>query len=283
MLSFPWQGRKDAPHIEDATLAALLSGTAPEDLAAGLQPVADVLAALRARPAGRELAGADAALAEFRNLVGVSDPAQRSSRRRPALLTSLLSAKAAAVAVATAIVIGGVATAAYAGALPSTAQQVAHDLIGAPAAHAGDHARPPADPAAGRTGRARHHRFRHRWPGCWKPRPHPSGTPSPHPSWTPSPHPSRTPSPHPSCPPRPHPSRTPRPHPSCTPRPHPSRTPSPHPSWTPSPSRSGTPPPYPACRLHRHHHHHRSRHHRHGPGPRPSGTPSPQPSPSSSG
>jgi hypothetical protein len=48
------------------------------------------------------------------------------------LLTSLLSAKAAAAAIA-AIGLGG-ATAAYAGVLPAPAQQFAHDTIGAPAA-----------------------------------------------------------------------------------------------------------------------------------------------------
>ena len=48
------------------------------------------------------------------------------------MLTSLLSAKAAAAAVAAVTVMGGVATAAYAGALPAPAQQFAHNTIGAP-------------------------------------------------------------------------------------------------------------------------------------------------------
>jgi hypothetical protein len=52
------------------------------------------------------------------------------------LLTSLLSAKAAAAAAAAAVTIGGLATAAYAGALPGAAQQVAHDTIGAPSPRA---------------------------------------------------------------------------------------------------------------------------------------------------
>ncbi len=47
------------------------------------------------------------------------------------MLTSLLSAKAAAAAVAAVTVMGG-AAAAYAGALPAPAQQLAHNTIGAP-------------------------------------------------------------------------------------------------------------------------------------------------------
>jgi hypothetical protein len=55
------------------------------------------------------------------------------------LLTSLLSAKAAAAVAIAALGIGGVATAAYAGELPSSVQQFAHDSIGAPAAHRSHH------------------------------------------------------------------------------------------------------------------------------------------------
>jgi hypothetical protein len=136
MPNFSRLGRRDASAIEDAALAALLSGTeAPGDLPAGLQPAADVMAALRARPASDELAGETVALAEFRERVGVSHPAGQRRRRRPSLLTSLASAKAVAAAAVVALTLGGVATAAYAGALPSSAQSVAHDLIGAPAGH----------------------------------------------------------------------------------------------------------------------------------------------------
>ncbi len=55
------------------------------------------------------------------------------------MLTSLLSAKAAAAAVAATATIGGLATAAYAGALPAPAQQFAHDAIGAPSPNASSH------------------------------------------------------------------------------------------------------------------------------------------------
>ncbi len=136
MPNFSWLSRRDASAIEDAALAALLSGTeAPGDLPAGLQPAADVVAALRARPASDELVGENVALAEFRARVGVSDPAGQRHRRRPSLLTSLASAKAVAAAAVVAIAVGGVATAAYAGALPSSAQRIAHELIDAPQGH----------------------------------------------------------------------------------------------------------------------------------------------------
>jgi hypothetical protein len=136
MPNFSRLGRRDASAIEDTALAALLSGTeVPGDLPAGLQPAADVVAALRARPASDELVGETVALAEFRARVGVSDPAGQRRRRRPSLLTSLASAKAVAAAAVVALTIGGVATAAYAGALPSSAQRIAHELIGAPSGH----------------------------------------------------------------------------------------------------------------------------------------------------
>jgi hypothetical protein len=69
------------------------------------------------------------------------------------LLTSLLSAKAAAVAVAAAAALGGVATAAYAGDLPAPAQQLAHNTIGAPSPNpsngpAGEPAATPSGPDA---------------------------------------------------------------------------------------------------------------------------------------
>jgi hypothetical protein len=48
------------------------------------------------------------------------------------VLTSLLSAKLAAVAAAAAVTLGGAAAAAYAGKLPAPVQKIAHDTIGAP-------------------------------------------------------------------------------------------------------------------------------------------------------
>jgi hypothetical protein len=273
MPNFPWLGRQDASAIEDAALEAMLSGPdVPEDLAAGLQPAADVLAALRARPSGDELAGETFAMAEFRNRVGVPVPVRSSRpRRRPALLTSLLSAKVAVAAAAVAVALGGVATAAYAGALPGPAQGLAHTVIGAPPEH---HASHPSGrgPAADRIGGRRAPRHHFRFHGCFTPRFHRSWMPRPHSSFTPMPHPSWTASPHSSFTPKPHPSFTPRPLPTCTPAPRPSGTPMPHPSRTPQPHRSFMPGRF---RHHRRHHHHRFP--VHGPGPRPTGSPSPRP------
>ena len=140
MPNFPWPSHRDAPDTRDASLAALLAGAKlPASSPPELQPVADVLAALTAGPASDELAGEAAALAAFRNRVGVPVPAPRSRPRRHPLPASLLSARAAAAAAVTALGIGGFATAAFAGALPTTAQQFAHHTIGAPAP---DHGQP---------------------------------------------------------------------------------------------------------------------------------------------
>src|SRR5215472_6539020 len=137
MPNFSWLARRDASGIQDADLSALLAGRTPQpDTSAPLQHVADVLAALRAAPASGEAVGRGAALAQFRAQVGVSSQSIRSRRRRPTLLSSLLSAKAAAAAAVAAVSLGGVATAAFANALPPAAQQFAHDTIGAPSPHA---------------------------------------------------------------------------------------------------------------------------------------------------
>jgi hypothetical protein len=55
------------------------------------------------------------------------------------LLTSLLSTKAAAAVAVAAIGLGGAAAAAYAGKLPASAQQFAHDTIGVMAVHHSHH------------------------------------------------------------------------------------------------------------------------------------------------
>ena len=261
MPNFPWPGRGAASANDDAALAALLSGTwVPEDLPAALQPAADVLAALRARPSTDEVAGLTAAMAEFRERVGVSHPSRKSRRRRPSLLTSLMSAKVAAAAAAVVVVLGGMATAAYAGALPSTAQGIAHDWIGAPA-----DASHSSGSAAGRSGTGdrsasahrRHHHFRHY--GCYVPAPHPSWSPGANPSWSPGAHPSWSPQPRPTA------STSPAPRPSCpsfpvgthSPRPH---RPGPHHHYGRFPQRPSRP--------------------RHSPFPRPTPSVSPTPTPS---
>jgi hypothetical protein len=298
MPNFPWPGRRDASAIEDAFLAALLSGQEPQDVPAGLQPAEDVLAALKARPSGDELAGHAAAMAEFRQHVGVSAPVRSLTRRRPALLTSLMSAKVAAAAAAVAIAIGGVATAAYAGALPSGAQSFAHHWIGAPAAHGAKptagmvaiHHTAPAVPAACVTyWRAKAHGTKAQQSAAYTALVKAAGgankiatycglarhrhhrhhflrrgcfAPVPNASWSPRPQPSGSPGPRPSWSPRPMPS----PNPSCTPVPMPSVTSRPHHH-------------HPVFRFGRHHH-------RFGkpgfPGHKPGPAPSPMPTPTAS-
>src|SRR6266849_1338015 len=112
MPSFPWPMHQDESDVTDVGLAALLAGKA--DAVAGLQPVADVLAALTADATSEELANEASALAEFRRAVGVSAHQQRPHRRRPTVLKSLLSAKAAAAVGTIAVLLGGAATAAFA-------------------------------------------------------------------------------------------------------------------------------------------------------------------------
>ncbi len=130
MPNIPGSQRADVPELPDGTLDALLTGDlAADEACAGLQPAAALLAALNAAPQDVELAGHARALAEFRHRGGMPAHSRRSARRRPRLITSLLTVKAA---VAAAAALGGVATAAYTGALPAPAQQFAHNAIGAP-------------------------------------------------------------------------------------------------------------------------------------------------------
>ena len=128
MPNIPGSPRADVPELPDGALDALLTGDLVTDEAcAGLQPAAALLAALNAAPQDGELAGHARVLAEFRRR-DLPARARRSARRRRRSLTSL-TAKAAAVA---ATALGGVAAAAYTGALPAPAQQFAHGVIGAP-------------------------------------------------------------------------------------------------------------------------------------------------------
>ncbi|HEU5416600.1 MAG TPA: hypothetical protein VFV41_02830 [Streptosporangiaceae bacterium] len=165
MPNLPWPARRDVSAISDASLAALLSGLTPEDQSAGVQPAADVIAALRAAPAADELDGEALALAEFRSRrAGAPGPAQRARRARaarrgrPARRPSRMPARAAAAAAFAAIGAGGLATAAYAGVLPAPIQRFAHAAILAPAARAtsirADHPAAAGCQAPGRSGSA---------------------------------------------------------------------------------------------------------------------------------
>jgi hypothetical protein len=132
MPDIPGSPGADVPGLPDGTLDALLTGDLlTDDAFAGLQPATALLAALNAAPEDGELAGHARALAEFRHRGGMPAHSRLSGYRRPRLITSLLTAKAAAAAVAV-VALGGAATAAYAGALPAPAQRLAHNAIGAP-------------------------------------------------------------------------------------------------------------------------------------------------------
>jgi hypothetical protein len=143
MPILPWPARGDVPPAGDPAFDALLAGNLlPEGAADGLRPVAEAIAALHAAPAASELAAEASVLAVFRGVVGRPAEPTPSRRRRHPLLTSLLSAKLAAAVAAAAVTAAGAAAAAYAGALPAPMQKLAHDTLGAPAAH------PSAQPSA---------------------------------------------------------------------------------------------------------------------------------------
>jgi hypothetical protein len=116
--------------IGDTSLTALLAGTElPPGSPPELRPLAEALAELRAQPAVDELKGEAKTLAAFRNQFGVPRRAHHPPARTPAPRRRHLPVKAAAAAAAV-LSLGGIATAAYAGALPATVQRLAHDVIG---------------------------------------------------------------------------------------------------------------------------------------------------------
>jgi hypothetical protein len=141
MPSLPWTSRPDVSPAGDLSLESLLAGSGPPAGAdPELRPVADVLAALSARPAGDELTGLAAARAEFRRHVVLPAQGRHPPRRRPGGLASRLGAKVAAATALVVMALGGAAAAAYSGVLPSSWQQFAHSVFGAPAYRASHHA-----------------------------------------------------------------------------------------------------------------------------------------------
>jgi hypothetical protein len=176
MPSLPWTARPDVSPAEETSLEALLAGTGlPAGADPELRPVADVLAALSASPAGDELAGLAAARAEFRRHVVVPVQVRESPRRRPGRLASRLGVKVGAATALVVMALGGAAVAGYAGVLPGSWQQFAHRTIGAPEYRAGHHAPARAGAADPPVAHSRHpapqaypsgppagHRFGHR-------------------------------------------------------------------------------------------------------------------------
>ena len=142
-----WPLSAEASGIPDTALASLLAGDTPAvDEFGSLRHLADVVAALRAEPAADERAGQAAALTEFRRWSGDSRQRVRSRRTSLAVLMPLLRTRAGAAGTAVVLSFGGIVAAAYADALPATAQVVAHDTIGAPRPNHQD------NPAAGHSG-----------------------------------------------------------------------------------------------------------------------------------
>ena len=144
MRSIPQPQRQDGPAMADADLVALIAGTPGS--APGLRPVADILAALTAEATAGELAGEGRAMAEFRRRARAPETRRharrsagrprivrpRNARPRATRLTYRLGVKLGAAATGVAVVLGGAATAAFAGMLPAPIQRFAHEIIGAP-------------------------------------------------------------------------------------------------------------------------------------------------------
>jgi hypothetical protein len=148
MPSLPWTARQDDSPVDDTFLESLLAGNGLQAGAgAELRPVADALAALTAHPAGDELTGLAAARAEFRRRVAEPVRVRQSRRWRSVGLVSRLGIRVSAAAAVVLMGFGGAAAAAYAGALPSSWQQFAHQTIGAPAHGAPHEARVATSPA----------------------------------------------------------------------------------------------------------------------------------------
>jgi hypothetical protein len=149
MPNFLWPGHRDVPMTEDTSLEALLADT---ELPPGSEPelrlLAEALAELRGEPASDELEGQAETLAAFRSQFGAPRMAPREPVGIPPPRRRLLPAKATAAAAAIALSLGGIATAAYAGALPTAVQRFAHDIIGAPPPGA----QPTIRPSLARTG-----------------------------------------------------------------------------------------------------------------------------------
>jgi len=184
MPNIPQPQRQDEPVVTDADLVALLAGTT--DVAPGLRPVADVLAALVAEPTGRELAGEASALAEFRRGAGAPVPTRRA-RRSTNGLSSRFGVKVGASVTAVAVVLGGGVAAAFADVLPAPIQRLAHEAIGAPLPQprhdTTPRSRPPAHSPSGMPSRSsRHGKPAARGgPGTGRQaRPHPTPSPTAH-------------------------------------------------------------------------------------------------------
>lgn len=111
------------PRTEDTHVGSAMAGDGPP---AAVQPL---LRAIAGDPRPHELSGFQEPLAAYRAAFPVSRPFVGRTWR-----TRMLSPLGASIA-GLALALGGTAAAAYTGALPTAAQNFAHTVIGAPAAH----------------------------------------------------------------------------------------------------------------------------------------------------
>ncbi len=143
MPEFPFPRRAGDQPVPGVALDRLLDGDlAIERTTPDVEALADLLSAAAGPPCDRELAGQTAAIAAFARERDVGGHRHHAAvARRRSMLTTLLGTKLAAAAAAGAIGFGGLAAAAYAGALPEPIQDFAHQTVGAPSASS-DHSDP---------------------------------------------------------------------------------------------------------------------------------------------
>ncbi len=158
MPEFPFPRHARDQSVSGVALDRLLAGDfATEPATPEVQALADLLSTAAGPPSDRELAGQAAAVAAFareRDLGGHRRPAAVARGR--SMLATFLGTKLAAAAAAGAIGFGGLAAAAYAGALPEPIQDFAHQTVGVPAA-TGHHTDPGNQSSAHRPSDASEH------------------------------------------------------------------------------------------------------------------------------
>ena len=115
------------PRVQDDHLDAFMADDAPP---AAVQPL---LRALAADPHSDELSGLSEALGHYRDAFPVPSTAARTTWRTR-MLSPHFGVKVGTAVAGLTLALGGTAFAAYSGSLPSAAQNLAHRVIGAPAA-----------------------------------------------------------------------------------------------------------------------------------------------------
>jgi hypothetical protein len=134
LFKFP-RSRRVAAEETDLWDSLLEQRSLAPDLPADLRRVGEVLGVAAGPAQLSELDGEEAVRTAFNQVVGVSTPNRPRRLRRPAMLSTLLSAKLALAAAAAAAAVGGTAAAAYTNSLPPSVQTLAHQTIGAPPPH----------------------------------------------------------------------------------------------------------------------------------------------------